>query len=147
MEFAVLEAQVLARPDIVEHGPGASAAEIASAEAKLRVPLSSGYRQFLARFGWLGLGSIEIYGVGAGVPKHLDLLEITQSERTEMHPRLRSDLIPIMNDGGGNLYCVDTRQPTSEAIVFWDHDLDADQEPEFVSPSFEEWLHEKLNEA
>jgi hypothetical protein len=61
----------------------------------------------LERFGCLQVDSIEIYGIGAGVPKHMDLVGITESERTEMHPRLRYDLVTIMNDGFGNLYCLD----------------------------------------
>jgi len=52
-----------------------------------------------------------------------------------------------MNDGGGNLYCVDTKSGTEPVVVFWDHNLDSDQEPEREAESFEEWLYEKLENS
>ncbi len=146
MEFSVLETMILSKHDR-EQGAGASADAIGAAERGLGVALIGGYRTFLERFGWLGVGSTEIYGLGTDVPKHVHLVDITLSERAEMHPRLRRNLIPVMNDGGGNLYCIDMTSGTDEdpPVVFWDHDLDADQEPERVSPSFEEWLYDRLS--
>lgn len=145
MNFLVLETQILSRQDR-EHGSGAGADEISAAERTLGVRLAGSYRKFLERFGWLGLGTIEIYGLGRDVPKHLNLVEITQSERAEMHPRLRSDLVPVMNDGGGNLYCIVTTAVVGAdmPVVFWDHDLDCSQEPETIAQSFEQWLSERL---
>lgn len=135
MEFSVLEARILALPER-EQGPRATIEEIGAAERKLGLKLSGGYRRFLERFGWLAAGPIEIYGVGAGVPKHMSLVEIALSERTEMRPRLQPNLVPVMNDGGGNLYCIDTTSGTEPVVVFWDHNLHSDQEPEQDSGSF-----------
>lgn len=65
-----------------------------------------------------------------------------------MRPSLLPHLIPVMNDGGGNHYCLDTSQSHAEecAIVFWDHELGEEQTPEFVASSFEEWLTDLISE-
>lgn len=148
MNFSELETQIISRSDR-EHGDGADPEEIAVAERRLGVRLLGCYRRFLERFGWLGLGAFEIYGLGAGVPKHMNLVEITESEQTEMYPRLRVGLVPVMNDGSGNLYCIDTIAAVNSdmPVVFWDHDLDINQVPEIVAPSFEQWLDDKLHSA
>jgi cell wall assembly regulator SMI1 len=143
MEFSVLEARILSLPER-EQGPGATIEEIDAAEQKLGLKLAGGYRWFVERFGWLAAGPTEIYGIGADVPKHMSLVEIALSERTEMHPRLQPNLVPVMNDGAGNLYCIDTTSGTEPVVVFWDHDLDSDQEPERESDSFQDWLYERL---
>jgi SMI1-KNR4 cell-wall len=147
MDFTELETQILSRPDRMQ-GQGATASEIAGAESILATRFSAGFRAFLEHFGWLALEDVEIYGIGHGVPKHMNLIEITLSERTEMRPKLRQDLVPLMNDGGGNLYCLApaTESAGAGAIVFWDHDLGADQEPEIIAASFEEWLSAKLRD-
>jgi hypothetical protein len=145
MEFAELEALIVSKSDR-EQGIGASADEILLAERVLDVQLSGGYRKFLERFGWLAIGPDEIYGLGKDVPRHLSLADITLSEWTEMRPRLRRSLIPVLNDGGGNLYCIDTSAGKDGVLpmVFWDHELDANQVPEIVSPSFEDWLGHRV---
>jgi hypothetical protein len=145
MEFSDLESQILTYPGRVQ-GLGATTGEIAAAEKVLTIRFAGGFRTFLERFGWLSVEGLEIYGIGARVPKYLSLVEITLSERSEMRPKLRPDLVPVMNDGGGNLFCLDTAAGTSGsgAIVFWDHALDADQDPEIIAASFEEWLSAKL---
>ena len=143
MSFSILK-QKIDRSAQFNFGLGASSNEIDNAQELLNIPLQGSYRLFLQEFGWLDTGVIEIYGLGSDVPKHLNLVDITRSERTEMHPPLLHHLIPVMNDGSGNLYCIDSRPKGIGAIVFWDHDLNADQEPEFVALSFEKWLYEKL---
>jgi hypothetical protein len=144
MEFAVLEARILSLPQR-EQGAGATIEEISAVEQRLGLQIAGGYRRFLERFGWLSVGPIEIYGVGASVPKHVSLVDIALSERTEMRPQLQPHLVPVMNDGGGNLYCIDTTSGAEPVVVFWDHNLDSGQVTEQYSASFEEWLYEKLD--
>lgn len=148
MDFSAVESLILSASDR-DQGQGASEEQLVAAERELGLKISGGYRKFLKRFGWLGIGPTEVYGLGTGVPKHMDLVNITLSERTEMRPRLRQSLIPLMNDGGGNLFCIDATsvEGESQPVVFWDHDLDVDQTPEQVAPSFEDWLHERLSRA
>ena len=127
-------------------GPGAGDDEIAAAERALGVRIEGGYRQFLKRFGWGGAGHIEIYGLGAEVPFHLDVVRVTQSEREEMEPRLQRHLVPVMNDGGGNLYCLDTQMTDEPSIVVWNHTGGAEQIPEVEAKDFNQWLGGELND-
>jgi hypothetical protein len=128
-------------------GQGVSELEIDTASAQLGVKLAGGYRLFLRRFGWGGVGSIELFGLGADVPPYLSLTAMTRSEREEMSPALPVHLLPLMNDGGGNLYCLDSRSAGEPPVVFWDHTLGAQQEPMQVAPNFIEWLAERVQRA
>lgn len=128
-----------------ELGTGASAAEIETAERALGVSLAGGYRAFLMEFGWGAVGYMEFYGLGKGVPAYLDLVNVTLSEREEMRPKLRHDLIPLMNDGGGNLYCLDTSSTREPPVVFWDHATGPDQVPEMKAENFASWMLEQFD--
>lgn len=132
-----------------EVGSGASSERIECAERELAVRLPESYKAFLREFGWGGLGHWEVYGLGSGAPFHLELVHETVSERTEFMPRLPLPLIPLMNDGGGNHYCLDT-SVLSEGecpVVFWDHDLGEAQTPHRVAPDFTAWLSEMLDQV
>jgi hypothetical protein len=128
-------------------GRGASEDELHAVSARLGVSLVGGYRRFLERFGWGGAGSFELYGLGPDVPRYLDLVAVTESERTQMSPALPAHLIPIMNDGGGNLYCLDSSKPGDPMIVFWDHTAGEEQEPEPVASDFVSWIEERLESS
>jgi hypothetical protein len=134
---------ILMRSGPLEVGKGATSSAIEAAERLLGVSIRGDYRRFVEEYGWGGVGYIELYGLGHDVPQHLNLVDITMSERTEMSPRLRSDLLPIMNDGGGNLYCLAT-QTEGPAVVFWDHEDTPEQEPSVEASDFSEWLASKL---
>lgn len=125
-------------------GRGASQHDLHAAGARLGMRLTGGYRRFLLRFGWGGVGPFELFGLGADVPSYLDLVAVTESERTEMRPALPVYLIPLMNDGGGNLYCLDSRTEGEPAVVFWDHTAGDGQEPAPVAPDFISWLAERM---
>ena len=127
-----------------ELGSGVSDDEIAAAEQVLGVCIEGGYRQFLKQFGWGGVEHLELYGLGG--PPYLDLVRVTQSERSEMEPALRAHLLPVMNDGGGNLFCLDTRVGTEPPIVFWDHLGGVDQVPGVEATNFSSWLWTQLDE-
>jgi len=128
-----------------ELGTGASDEEIAAAEQALKIRIEGGYRQFLKQFGWGGVEHLELYGLGG--PPHLDLVRVTQSERSEMEPVLPVHLLPVMNDGGGNLFCLDTQVANEPPIVFWDHTGGRDQVPELEAESFVSWLWAQLDEV
>jgi hypothetical protein len=137
-------AEKLDRFTVKRFGHGAKEGDIHEAAARLGVRLSGGYRQFLRRFGWGGVEDIELFGLGADVPSFLHLVAMTESERSEMSPALPVHLIPVMNDGGGNLYCLDARVPDEPPVVFWDHTAGEDQQPQQVAPDFVSWLSEEL---
>lgn len=122
-------------------GSGATEEDIQHAERILGLRIVGNYRAFLRRFGWGGVQDFELYGLGADVPLHLNLVAITQSERKEMLPHLPVELLPIMNDGGGNLYCLDLRVNGREPpVVVWYHDLGCEQIPEPVGDNFADWI-------
>jgi hypothetical protein len=129
-----------------DFGRGTNEHDLHSASVRLGVNLVGGYRRFLQRFGWGGVGSFELYGLGSDVPPHLDLVAVTESERREMRPALPVHLIPLMNDGGGNLYCLDSRGEGEPGVVFWDHSAGEEQKPEPVAPDFVSWMAERLEQ-
>jgi cell wall assembly regulator SMI1 len=130
-----------------EFGRGATSQEIKLAEEQLGVEFSGGYKAFLGQFGWASLEGLEIYGLGDDVPAYLDLRKVTLSERAQMRPRLPSRLLPLMNDGAGNHYCLDAESGEQGecVVVFWNHNLGESQDPEYVAPNLEAWLSEELD--
>ena len=52
-----------------------------------------------------------------------------------------------MNDGGGNLYCLDSSKAGEPTIVFWDHTAGEEQEPEPVASDFVSWMEERLESS
>lgn len=146
MKYETIKQRLRAFPH-QEFGHGAQREQIDSAERALDVRFPTSYRAFLQEFGWGGVEDIELFGLGDDVPLHLDLVRMTESERSEMRPRLSPNLIPIMNDGGGNLYCLDASVGFREEypVVFWDHEADDSQEPEEVAEDFPSWVSEQLD--
>jgi len=128
----------------VEHGSGASDADIGAAEDALGVKFTPEVREYLRRIGWIDRG-MGFYGLGSDVSRTLDLVRITRREREDAGPPMQRQLVPVLNDGGGDHWCVDTR---SGAVVEWRHDDDEgeDQTPAFVDASFASWLHARLRE-
>lgn len=126
-------------------GTGVGEADIESAQQSLGVAFPVALREYLRLFGHLELGHFELYGLGAELPKYLQLVAMTVSERTESGCPLPHELVPILNDGGGNLYCIDTRTCGAGRVVLWDHTLGVDQEPEQQSASLLDWIGSLLS--
>jgi hypothetical protein len=124
-------------------GGGASEADIQNAEAILGVQISGGYRDFLLAYGWGGVGYLELYGLGNDVPAFINLIDIAMSEWTEMMPKLRRDLLPIRNDGSGNLYCLDLKSDGPK-VVFWSHEAGEEQIPDVVAADFSSWFASEI---
>lgn len=128
-------------------GTGADKNEIEDASRTLEAPISGGYMQFLQRFGWARVTDFGIYGLGGDVPLYLNLVVITMSERIEMEPPLPAHLLPIMNNGGGDLVCLDTSANANEPpVVTWWHEDGPDQVPEQTATDFVSWLSSMLKE-
>ena len=135
-----------ARSDVAL-GKGASQGDLQEVERLLGLRLAGGYVFFLREFGWASIGSFEVYGTGPDVPRHLDIVRMTLSERAEARPCLPMRLLPISNDGFGNHYCLDVGEArqTEPSVVFWKHEESAIQSPEKVALTFEDWLIESLD--
>jgi cell wall assembly regulator SMI1 len=128
----------------IDHGAGASSREIDDAEAALSVRFPAELREYLTRVGWIAHG-MGYYGLGADVPdkKRFGLVENTRWEREEAGPPMQRHLVPILNNGGGDHWCVDTR---SGNVVEWLHEFDEDQMPEFAHASLAEWMFTRLTD-
>ncbi|PNW08089.1 hypothetical protein C1632_15070 [Microbacterium testaceum] len=102
MNFEQMATSLRQTPNFMQ-GTGATAAEIAEAEARLG-PLPSDYKRFLSEFGWVHFGYDDIYGLGSELPyPEYSVLATTVRERESFG--LPASLIAISNDGGGNLSC------------------------------------------
>lgn len=130
----------------VERGTGVAVDEVDDAERLLDVVFGNSYRSFLIDFGWINVGSFELYGLGADIPPYLDVVKETLWERIESGMPLPHHLIPISNTGGGDHYCLDSSRVIAGEcpIVFYGHELDASQQPSTVAADFGTWLAETI---
>lgn len=124
------------------YGVGASREEIHRAEEILGGIFPRSFKRYLETLGWLTIGPHEVFGLGRDTPRHLCLVDITLSERLEFVPPIPKALVPFYNDGSGNHYCFNPSisGENDSCIVFWDHELPADQVPSEVAESFTAWL-------
>jgi SMI1 / KNR4 family (SUKH-1) len=122
--------------------------EIEHAERELGAPFPNSYRWFQLEFGDFEDGPVDIYSPRTPEPSHRNIVGINIEERTEDGPRLPAHLIAFSDSGGGDLLCFDTtRRDADECpVVWWDHELDEDQEPAEAAPSFLDWLEGDLKE-
>ncbi|MCS6920167.1 MAG: hypothetical protein NZM28_10380 [Fimbriimonadales bacterium] len=65
---------------------------------------------FLRTCGWLEVGHYEVYGWGENFPTHLNILRITEWERNRAEVSLPHSLVPIYNNGAGDLDCLATHR-------------------------------------
>ena len=134
-----------------DFGRGASDREISDAEHALGVRFPEGYKLFLSRFGWAEIGPDVFYGLGTDAPAGLTVVKNAFSERYEARPHIPHHLVPIMNDGAGNNYCLDTScfRGNECPVVFWDHEhLDgSDQIPTPTAESFDQWIVDRIGKS
>ncbi len=118
------------------------------AENTLAVRLPESYRHYLRRIGWGRFSCEELYGLGIDTPSHLELVKNAMAERDMMGPPMPPTLVPLMNDGARNHYCIDTSATIMGEcpVVFWDHEEGHNQKPNKVADSFEQWLINLLAE-
>src|SRR5215216_4907203 len=116
MNFDIIAGKILSYPK-KSLGTGVDEHEIEVASRTLNIPIRGGYRRFLKRFGWARIADFGVFGLGSGIPHYFHLVTLTESERTEMNPPLPKHLLPIMNNGGGDLVCLDTRASSDEPPV------------------------------
>lgn len=136
----------------VAYGRGATSSEIETAERELGLKFPKSYREFLSKLGWLYCPFVTVCGLGADADWRTNLMAIVQSWWREVDAdiRLPRNLIPVVDDGSGNVYCLDISQMhESECpVVFWDHESfeGADQVPVRVASNFYGWLVNEITE-
>ncbi|WP_175494136.1 SMI1/KNR4 family protein [Herbiconiux ginsengi] len=128
-----LKAVLSSRRDL-ERGNGATEAELSAAEMQIG-SIPQEFRQFLMDFGWVILGHYEVFGVGEGITARNDLVSETLNERS--YGRI-PNLVPVMNDGAGNLYCVTQDSITPSPVLL----STLDSSPDYVveQAGFSSWL-------
>jgi hypothetical protein len=139
MTFDELDLRLRAREDVVI-GTGIDEGAVAAAEQALGLIFPSTLREYLMRFGHLEVGHFEMFGLGAHLPLYLNLVNMTQSERTESGCPLPIELVPLLNDGGGNLYCIGVSKETAGRIFYWDHTGGPKQELEEYASTLPAWI-------
>jgi len=136
----------------VEYGQGATSAEIEAAEAELGLKFPDSYKVFLQKLGWIDCPFITVCGLGPDVDWRTNLRLIVQSwwHEVDSDIRLPRHLLPIVDDGAGNVYCLDVSQMRESEcpVVFWDHESfeGADQIPTEVGPDFCTWVVNEINQ-
>jgi len=129
---------------------GARAKEMRDAQRVINLRFPASYALFLRQFGWADVGGDALYGLGPDAADAVNVVEVSRDERGgSVIPPMLSHLIPLMNDGAGNHYCLDTRKTKDGEcpVVLWDHEGEEFQRCERVAPSFAAWLDRKLHEA
>jgi hypothetical protein len=126
-------------------GSGVTEETIRQCEQQLGVLLPDSYKCFLREFAW-GLFPEYIYGLSPDIPPGQHLVSQTEKLRHKREPKLPHSLIPFNNDGWGNHYCLDTSQLRDGEcpVVFWNHELDKDQQPKQTHATFLDWLDETI---
>jgi cell wall assembly regulator SMI1 len=138
--------RILRSRDDVAIGHGVTDETVQTAEEALQLTFPPDLKDFLKRFGHIEVGHFELLGLGDEIPEYLDIVRVTQSERTESGCPLPANLVPLLNDGGGNLYCVAVHDEQAAPIVFWDHEAGPEQEPDLHASSLEAWILSLLGE-
>ena len=80
-------------------------------------------------------------GLGAKVPQHLDLVQMTLSERTEVEPPLPENMVALLNWGNGSLACVACGLDPDARVFYADHEIEGSSERISVeNTDFLSWL-------
>lgn len=127
---------------------GATVADIKKVETFLQVRLPKDYREFLIDCGWVRIGPDVVFGLGPQATKAVSMREVSKVERVLADPPMRSTLVPLMNDGAGNHFCLDTAKFDKGrcSVVFWEHDHPRGtmQRTKKVASTFEQWILELI---
>ncbi|SDY22073.1 SMI1/KNR4 family protein [Thermoactinomyces sp. DSM 45892] len=117
--------------------------DIERLEAEIQIQLPKEYKSFLLKFngGYTVLPLFRIsdeqgvsvvnnlFGTGSShrnLQKVIDILE----------DRMPEGFIPIGDDPSGNMICVGTKAPYYDHIYFWDHEEEAEDEPDMSNMYF-----------
>ncbi len=116
--YEKVKTYLLRRPDL-KRGDGASEQDINRLTAAWG-DLPDDFARYLRDFGWVSFGSHELMGLGAGTPRHLNLLDQAESlwQGSGAVPR---QLLPFFNSGGDWLYCL-SRLHKGRPVVVWSYE-------------------------
>jgi hypothetical protein len=129
---------------------GASQDQIAHVSRALSVRFPKSYKYLLSECGWIDMNGQILYGLGPDAKDRHSVLVNSDIESVRADPPMLHRLIPLMNDGFGNHYCLDTKYIVDGEcpIVFWDHEHPRGelQVPKKVSVNLAAWLSRRLRD-
>lgn len=122
-------------------GQGALPEQIARLERDLGVALPPSYVLFLSVFGWFEDDQVKVLGITSSESEgYLDVLEELRWEREEAAISIPPCVIPVSDDGAGNLFCIHTDGQSAGEIVLLGAHRACSFEMEAVAPSFDAFL-------
>lgn len=104
-------------------GEGISKASIDEIDAVFDGQLPPSYKEFLANINGGALGSIRLFGIDRS--DHLDLRKNIEELGVFIPSIAQKIMIPIANDWGGSLFCLDTYHPSENGelpVWYWNHE-------------------------
>jgi hypothetical protein len=147
--IAGLKAKSIEKPNIV---PAPTQAQIRDAEAKLGFKFPPTFLTFLENAGSYCMSYWETFWVGDDSLGGRNIVKANISEREDATSALPAFLIAFHNDGCGDQFCFDTRRSDQDGeypIVFWDHELSAENNLLDLFPvahNFADWLMQEVQE-
>lgn len=115
-------------------------------EEKYTLALPEDFKKFISMYNGISLMGKEVYGFDINRTESIENIYIY--EHNEVAVPLFPELVPFSSDGGGNFYCFDTRQSSSDScvVVFWVSNYQYTKEdlPEVVNESFTAWFKEVM---
>lgn len=127
----------------------ASAEQVAAAERLLGVEFPAEYRALLSEYAGAN-GDAEfpfpesnaVGSVGLWLsPVPWERESIWTTTATWEEHELPECIVPIAEDGGANLLCLDYRSAKEPEVAFWFHELAGADGLRFAASSFKEFLH------
>jgi cell wall assembly regulator SMI1 len=129
--------------DFAQAQPPASPEQLAELEAALGAQLPEDFKQLLLERngGWLntnflpsGNASLRcVYSAGPNEDEHLDDLHRAFHRLylpyVDVEYRLRTGMLPVGEDEGGNLICLRVAGEAAGSVWFWEHDAALDEDP------------------
>jgi hypothetical protein len=142
-----------ANPNKADYVPSISELLLAKAEATLDVTFPPTYKIYLKKYGTLGFGSVEIYGLTenedfehATIPNAIWL-----TNKYYKNKNLPKGIVLIYDTGDGDYYGIDTRQKNEfgeSPVVLWMPGVSKpDDKLKIIAPDFGTFLYETIKNA
>ncbi len=127
----------------LESEGGCTDSDIKKSELQLAVSYPADYSEYLLDFGWLSVEHYEFFGLGKGIPDFLNINLVAHDEWESYG--LDKRFLPIWNNGGGNLDCINLELSTKDKskIFVVSHET---RQAEFLTDGIQSWLCLKLDE-
>jgi hypothetical protein len=118
-------------PRITQRGAALTEADVAAVEQRLGVSFPDDYRAFLLQINGgvprPGKWVKQIFSLGSDVPPDASF-EVAYDNLKVRQERIPRRMIPVADDGGGNLYCISTTGTDRGVVYYWFHEDEDDED-------------------